>query len=601
MELRLIFLNMNRLFDFLETNAELYPNKVLFGYKENNEWKKIYFKDALVKVHNLATSLLELLGTPKEYTAEGMKKVGIISNNRPEWIMADLATQEAGAILTPIYITVGLPDLEFIIRDADIQILFVSNQEIYDRYKSVFDLFPNLKIYSFDKVTNVSNWETLLIQKSVETALEISKSAITEDTIASIIYTSGTTGTPKGVMLSHKNIVSNVKNCMSRFTFLKGDDIAFSFLPLNHIFEKMLNYVYLYRAVTIYYAESIDTIGENLKEVRPHFFTCVPRVLEKVYDKIVAKGHELTGIKKALFFWALRLAKRYDNHKNLGPWYNFQLALANKLIFSKWREALGGRVRTIISGSSALNPDLIRIFSAAHIVIMEGYGLTETSPVISVNTYENEDRHIGTVGPLIDNVEVKIADDGEIYVKGDNVMMGYYKCPEQTKETFTDDGWLMTGDIGTFVDGKYLKITDRKKEIFKTSGGKYVAPQYVENIYRSVDVINQIIIVGENKKFVSALIVPDWTVVAKKMNNDVVIPYDERDMWIKDSRLIELVKKGIEWANPKINHIEQVKQFRLLKDEWTVDNGLLTPKLSLKRKIILSRFEKEIDDIYASS
>lgn len=588
---------MKRLFDIIERNAKENPDGVAFGSKENNVWKEHLNKDVVLKIQNLACSLIQKLGLPKAYTAEDMEKIGIISNNRPEWLITDMAVQMASAIITPIYPTVGIPDLEFILEESQIKIIFVSNQEIYDRFKSVLEN-GKYKVYTFDKLDGVENWESLLIQPSSEAQLIESKNNITEDTLATIIYTSGTSGKPKGVMLTHKNIVNNVIDSMPHFHFADAGDKVLSFLPLNHIFEKTVTYIYLQKGAQIFYAESMDTIGDNLREVHPVVFTCVPRVLEKVYDKIVAKGRELSGIKKALFFWALGLAKKYDNHKNMGAWYNFQLNLANKIIFNKWREALGGSAKAVVSGSAALNPDLIRIFTAAQIIIMEGYGLTETSPVISVNTYENEGRVFGTVGPVIRNVEVKIAEDGEILVKGANVMKGYYKNEAGTKETFTEDGWLMTGDIGTFVDGKFLKITDRKKEIFKTSGGKYVAPQFVENIYRTVDSISNLMLVGAGRKFVSAIIVPDWEVVAKKLNNDQAIEMQDRKNWIHKQELIDLIQKGIEWANPKINHIEQIKQFRISADDWTIENGILTPKLSMKRKAVLEKYAREIEDIY---
>lgn len=588
---------MKRLFDIVERSATDTPNAVIFGKKEHGNWKKMYYKDVILQVHNLASSLLEMIGFPNSYTPEDQEKIAIISNNRPEWIITDLSVQEAGGILTPIYPTVGIPDLEFILNDANINIIFVSNQEIYDRFKPVLTS-GKYKVFSFDKIEGVENWESLLIQRSSESKLEQSKSKITEDSLATIIYTSGTTGAPKGVMLTHKNILSNVIDSMPHFHFAHAGEKSLSFLPLNHIFEKMIAYIYLYKGTETYYAESMETIGDNIREVQPVVFTCVPRVLEKVYDKIVAKGKELTGIKRSLFFWALGLAKKYENHKNQGPIYNLQLKLANKLIFSKWRDALGGKVKAIISGSAALNPELIRIFSAANIIVMEGYGLTETSPVISVNSFENEGRVFGTVGAPIQNVEVKIAEDGEILCKGNNVMKGYYKNEAGTKEVFTDDGWFKTGDIGTFIDKKFLKITDRKKEIFKTSGGKYVAPQFIENVYRTVDVINQIMVIGDGKKFVSALIVPEWDVVAKKLNNGKAITAPEKANWMHNQELIDLIKKGIEWANPQINHVEQVKAFRLLVDEWTIDNGILTPKLSLKRKAVMQKFENEIKDLY---
>lgn len=588
---------MNRLFDIIERNAKENPEGIVFGSKENKVWKEYKNKDVALKVNNLAASLLEKIGFPEAYNEKQMEKIGIISNNRPEWLITDLAIQMAGGIITPIYPTVGIPDLEFILEESQIKIIFISNQEIYDRFKSVLNN-GKLKVYSFDKLDGVENWESILVQPSSESQLSKSKNSITEETLATIIYTSGTSGKPKGVMLTHKNIMSNVKNSMPQFHFANPGEKALSFLPLNHIFEKMVSYIYLFKGAQIFYAENMETIGDNLKEVQPVVFTCVPRVLEKVYDKILAKGKALTGIKRSLFFWALGLAQRYDNHKNQGAWYNFQLKWANKIIFSKWREALGGNVRAVVSGSAALNPDLIRIFTAANIIIMEGYGLTETSPVISVNTYNNDGRVFGTVGPTIQNVKVKIADDGEILVKGENVMKGYYKNEAGTKEVFDHEGWLMTGDIGTWVDGKFLKITDRKKEIFKTSGGKYVAPQFVENVYRSVDSIAQLMVVGAGKKFVSAIIVPDWDVVAMKLNNEKPIGIAERKEWINKPELVELIQKGIEWANPKINHIEQVKAFRLVADDWTVENGILTPKLSMKRKAVLEKYTAEIESIY---
>lgn len=588
---------MKRLFDILERNAREHPNRTAFAKKENGKWKEYHNKDVMLKVENLAVSILNMIGLPDTYTPDKMEKIGIISNNRPEWLITDLAVQQASAVLTPIYPTVGIPDLKFILDESQIRIIFVSNSEIYERFKAVLES-GNYKVYSFDKLEGVPNWETLLVQQSSESLLVQSKTNITEDTLATIIYTSGTTGNPKGVMLTHKNIMSNVKDCMPQFHFAKDGEQALSFLPLNHIFEKTISYIYMYKGAQIYYAESMDTIGDNLKEVQPVVFTCVPRVLEKVFDKIVAKGKELKGIKRGLFFWALNLARRYDNHKNQGVWYNLQLKLANKIIFNKWRAALGGRVRAVVSGSAALNPELIRIFTAAGIIIMEGYGLTETSPVISVNTYDNNGRVFGTVGPLIQNVEVKIAEDGEILCKGNNVMKGYYKNEAGTREVFTADGWFRTGDIGMFVDNKFLKITDRKKEIFKTSGGKYVAPQFVENIYRSVDSIANLMVLGDGKKFVSALIVPDWDVVAGKINSNQPIGIADRPAWIDRPELKGLIQKGIEWANPRINHIEQVKAFRIVPDDWTVENGILTPKLSLRRKAVMEKYGDLIRTIY---
>jgi len=591
---------MKRLFDIVEQNAKQYPEEVIFGYKENGNWKKILYKDAFFQIQNVATSLLNIMGLPSSYDEHHQHKIAIISENRPEWLLLDLAIQEASAIITPIYPTVSNDDLKYILEEANIKYIFVSNNDIYNRFKKVI-ANDSFKVFSFDQIEGVENWESLNVQHSSEELLNLSKENITEDTVATIIYTSGTTGRPKGVILTHKNIYSNVKVCAPIFHMAKPWEKSLSFLPLNHIFEKMVSYIYLKINLSIYYAESLETIGDNLREVQPVVFTCVPRVLEKVYEKIVAKGKELTGIKKKLFFWALNLAKKYDNHKDMGIIYNLQLKLANKLIFSKWREALGNKVIAIISGSAALNPDLIRIFTAANIVIMEGYGLTETSPVIAVNRYENDGRYFGTVGPLVDDVKVKIAPDGEILCSGPNVMKGYYKNDKETESVFTEDGWFMTGDIGEFVQDKFLKITDRKKEIFKTSGGKYVAPQYIENMYRNCDTINQVMVVGNGKKYVGALVVPNWEYIAKQLNNNNPYTQSERNKLIHDEELRRFILKDMETVNNKINHVEQVKQIALIADEWTVDNGILTPKMSLKRKVAEHQFEKEINRIYEHS
>lgn len=418
--------------------------------------------------------------------------------------------------------------------------------------------------------------------------------------MATIIYTSGTTADPKGVMLSHKNIVSNVHDSMPAFTFAKKGERALSFLPLNHVFERTVSYIYIEAGIAIYYAESMDTIGDNLKEVKPMVFTTVPRLLEKVYERIFNTGLTLKGIKRALFFWALDLGKRFDNVNHGSLWYRIQLSIANKLVFSKWREALGGNVKAIVTGSAACQERLIRIFTAARIVIMEGYGLTETSPVISVNRFEPEDRRVGTIGPLIDNVQVKIAEDGEILCKGNNIMMGYYKHPEQTAEAM-EGGWFHTGDIGQWVEGRFLKITDRKKEIFKTSGGKYVAPQVIENKMKESSLIEQMMVIGAGRKFVSALIVPAFNNVRKALsdqNPGKTFPDNNAEL-IKQPELIALMQGVMDKYNPLFSHPEQVKKFALLPHEWTIDSGEMTPTLKLKRKVIEQKYAAEIEGMYA--
>ena len=452
-------------------------------------------------------------------------------------------------------------------------------------------------IFTFEHVPNARHWKELLDQSTPELIARIKPIAdkIRYEDLATIIYTSGTTGTPKGVMLSHRNILSNVMACIPCFP--PGKNLrSLSFLPLNHIFERMVTYLYLFNGTSIYYAESLDTIADNLKEVKPHIFTTVPRLLEKVYDKIMQKGNELTGIKRKLFFWAHGLAEKFEINKDMGALYNFQLAIANKLIFSKWREGLGNNIVCIVTGGAACQVRLIRIFTAAKIIIMEGYGLTETSPVISVNRYEESGRRFGTVGPLISGVEVKIAEDGEILCKGPNVMMGYYKRPDLTAQEITD-GWYHTGDIGTLSADHFLKITDRKKEMFKTSGGKYVAPLPIENKLKESPFVEQVMVIGAEKKFVSALIVPslpnlkDW---ARKNG----IPENSDVTLLHHPKVIELYKDLVESFNKFFNHVEQIKKFELLPHEWSVDTGEMTPKLSLKRKVVMEKYRDAIERIY---
>ncbi|MFN5606394.1 MAG: AMP-dependent synthetase/ligase, partial [Bacteroidota bacterium] len=494
-------------------------------------------------------------------------------------IMLDLAVQQIGAILTPLYPTINVNELEFVLNDAQAKVVFVNDQDLYLKVLSLKDRLPQLKfIYTFEHVANAAHWKELL-QASTPALIEqipsISARIGGED-LATIIYTSGTTGTPKGVMLSHSNVMTNVKASLPCFP--PGDNMrALSFLPLNHILERMVTYLYLYKGTAIYYAESMDTIGDNLKEVKPHLFTTVPRLLEKVYDKIMLKGNELTGTKRKLFFWAHSLAEKFEINTSLSPLYKFQLALANKLIFSKWREALGGNVKAIISGGAACQVRLIRIFTAARIVIMEGYGLTETSPVISVNRFDENGREFGSVGPFIEGVEVKIAEDGEILCKGPNIMMGYYKRPDLTTEVMQDD-WFMTGDIGTFSSRGHLKITDRKKELFKTSGGKYVAPLPIESRLKESIFIEQTMVIGADRKFVSALIVPSFPNLLDWCRQQGIQETDPA-MLCKHPRIIEHYQELIESFNKFFNPVEQVKKFSLLPNDWGVDSGELTPKL----------------------
>lgn len=591
-----------RLFDCIQYHLENTPLDDMLAGKEGGEYKKYSTEKISTLVDDLSAGLLKLEIGPGDMSEEGRDKVAILSKNRPEWMIVDLAVQKIGAVLTPIYPTININELKFVLNDARVKMAFVNDEELFLKVLSVKDQVPSLKeVYTFEHVANATHWKEIVALSSAELKEKAKAIAakIKYEDLATIIYTSGTTGTPKGVMLSHRNILSNVMACMSLFP---PGNRAMSFLPLNHIFERMVTYLYLFKGVSIYYAESLETIGDNLKEVKPHMFTTVPRLLEKVYDRIMQKGSELSGIKKKLFFLAHGLAEKFEINKKLSWGYKLQLALANKLIFSKWREGLGNELNAIITGGAACQVRLIRIFTAAKIVIMEGYGLTETSPVIAVNRYNEKQRMFGTVGPLIDGVEAKIAEDGEIWCKGPNVMMGYYKQPALTEQEITD-GWYRTGDIGTLVESpqipgrKFLKITDRKKELFKTSGGKYVAPLPIESKLQESPFIEQVMLIGAEQKFVGALIVPafstlrDW---ARKNN----INENSDEQLIHNSRVIDLFRELIDSFNKFFNHVEQVKKFELLAHEWSVTTGELTPKLSLKRKVIMEKYRDAIERIY---
>jgi long-chain acyl-CoA synthetase len=590
----------SRLFDFLYYQLEKFPKADLFTAKINNVWQPLSTQEVVNLVNKLSAGLLKLGIGGNDFTVENQDKVALISKNRPEWLILDMACQQIGAILCPIYPTTTVNELEYIFNDATVKIAFVSGEEIGEKVKSIKENVESLQnVYSFDEELDFSFWKTILTSVTDEDLklMEQVKQSIKAEYCATIIYTSGTTGFPKGVMLSHKNIVTNILNGVQSFPF--EDNIngrSLSFLPLNHIFERIVCYIFIYTAHSIYFAESMETIGENLKEVKPTVFCTVPRLLEKVYEKIMIKGAELTGVKKQLFFWAVDLANNYDNRKSGGVWYNMQLAIANKLIFSKWREGLGNNITGIITGGAACQVRLIRIFTAAKIPIYEGYGPTENSPVISVNRKEKGGTKFGTVGPIIVGQEVRLAEDGEICVKGPSVMMGYYKQPTLTAETIID-GWLLTGDIGVFEEGKFLKITDRKKELFKTSGGKYVAPQPIENKMKESPFVEQIMIIGAEEKFVGALIVPSLPNIKEWMRSQE-IPFTTNEDAVNNPKVRDLYKELIESFNKFFNHVEQVKKFELLANEWTIESGELTPTLKLKRKVIMEKFKPAINRIY---
>ncbi len=587
-------MEIKRVFDllplFLSKNAR--PDALVA--KENGTWKKYSTTDFVDYVNHLSYGLFNI-GINKN------DKIAIISNNRPEWNFADYASQQCGAISVPIYPTISLKDLIFILNDAQVKLVFVSSIELYEKVKEASQQAPSVKfIYSFNEIKDVKHWKELYENGKNNPAkdkIEQIKASIGNNDLLTILYTSGTTGTPKGVMLSHDNLLSNSFATQNLAPFQKHWT-ALSFLPLNHVYERMLNTLYIYLGLGIYYAESLETIGDNLKEIKPQVFATVPRLLEKVYDKIVAKGHEQTGIKKALFFWALDLGLKYELDGANGWWYEFQLNIANKLVFSKWREALGGNVQAAVSGGAALQPRLARVFNAAKIMVLEGYGLTETSPVIAVNSFKPQGIKFGTVGDVIDGVTVKIAEDGEILVKGPNVMLGYYNRPDATAEVMDNQGWFHTGDIGTFIDNRYLKITDRKKEIFKTSGGKYIAPIMIENKLKESSFIEQALVVGENQKYAAALIVPSFLAL-KDWCAKNHINYNSNEELITKKEVIDLIDNAIAESNKTLAPYETIKRITLLPREWTIEKGEMTPKLSLKRKVIMEANKQLVDKMFS--
>lgn len=566
--------------------------------KVNGKWAPLSTQDVSGLVNRLSAGLMKLGLSGNDMTVENQDKVALISRNRPEWLILDLACQQIGIALCPIYPTTNPLELEFIFNDAAVKYVFLSGEDILEKVNNVQHQTPSLKeVYSFDDDGIATSWKSLLENISQEDLEKVEKlkQEILPSHCATIIYTSGTTGKPKGVMLSHNNIVSNVMNSVESFPFpLHTHAKALSFLPLNHIFERMVSYIYFNSGISIYYADSLETIGEDLKDIKPQLFCTVPRLLEKVYEKIMLKGAELTGIKKKLFYWAIELGNKYDSINKGNMSYRLQLAIANKLIFSKWREALGNNIEFIITGGAACQVRLLRVFTAAKIPIYEGYGPTENSPVISVNTRKQV--KFGTVGPVLKGQQVKLEPDGEICVKGPSVMQGYYKRPDLTAETIIN-GWLHTGDIGVMEDGIFLKITDRKKELFKTSGGKYVAPQPIENKMKESAFIEQMMVVGADRKFVGALIVPSLPNLKEWMQLKGISFTTVTDA-VNHPKVLELYKEIVESFNQYFNNVEQVKKFELLPEEWTIDTGELTPTLKLKRRVIMEKFKSAVDRIY---
>lgn len=583
-----------RLFDILDNQVKTLPVKRALNTKYNGKWVSTSSEEFLEQSNQISRGLLQL-GLSK-----GDKVAIISSNNRTEWCIVDIGVLQIGGIDVPIYPTITAEDYAYIINHSESKYCFVSDQEVFDKIKSIRKECPNLKeVYSFDEIKGCKHWtEVLKLGRDAAhqpKVIAIKESVLPQD-LATIIYTSGTTGTPKGVMLSHNNIVSNVFAAQKRLPLEYGKAVALSFLPLCHIYERMLMYLYQITSTEVHFAESLETIGENLNEVNPDVMTAVPRLLEKLYDKIYGKGQTLTGFKKKLFNWAVDVGLAYEPYKKNGLAYSLKLSIARALIFKKWKAALGGNLKLIASGSAALQPRLARVFTAAGLTVVEGYGLTETSPVISVNDMREGKFRIGSVGKVVEHVRVKIAEDGEILCKGPNVMMGYYKNQELTDEVIKN-GYFHTGDIGHVDEDGFLKITDRKKEMFKTSGGKYVAPQVIENVIKQSTLIDQVMVVGENQKFPSALVQLNFEAVNEWMGN-VEKPKTAKQL-IQDQKVIDQIKDDIESANVNFAQWEKVKKFKLTDDIWSIDSGHLTPTMKLKRKIIAEKYDNLIKEIYS--
>tara|TARA_Y100000994_G_scaffold17503_1_gene13017 strand:+ start:9229 stop:11019 length:1791 start_codon:yes stop_codon:yes gene_type:complete len=589
-----------KLFELAERYHRLFPKNDMIATKRNGVMRTYSTDEYIETTNNIAYGLLNM-GIVKN------DKICIISSNRPEWSLVDMGINKIGAVNAPIYPNITREEYKYIINDCGAKIVFIGSEDIYNNIKGLDDEIECLEhIISFDEIEGVQNWLNIIEKGVVNPKKEMMKqiqSHILTTDLFTLIYTSGTTGKPKGVMLNHANVISQITTLKEKLP-IGIDDRAISFLPLCHVFERMIEYFYMFKGVSIYYAQSLETLGEDLKEIQPTIMPTVPRLLEKVYDKILAKGSELTGLKKKLFFWAVELGLKHEYNKENGFWYEFQLTIANKIIFKKWREAVGGRIRFIVSGASALQERIARIFTAAQMPILEGYGLSETSPVISVNLAHTKDAHYGTVGTVIPGVELKLVHEdgmkegeGEITIKGPNVMMGYYNKMEETNKVIDQDGWFYTGDIGRLVKGKYLKITDRKKEIFKTSGGKYIAPQVMENRFKESRLIEQIMVIGEGEKHPAALIMPAEDGLKFWCQKHNIIFSNMKEVLANRDVLAKYTKE-IEHYNSFFNPYERIKKFELIAEPWSVDGGELTATMKLRRKNILLKYQALSDKIY---
>jgi len=586
-------IEITRLFDFPYYQQENYNLDNTFTTKYNGKWQSISTSEYINKANAISRGLLRLGVQPND-------KIAVIStNNRTEWNICDIGVLQTGAQNVPIYPTISKEDYEYILNHSEATYCFVSDDTILEKLNQIKGNTQLKEIFTFEDIAGEKSWKEVLKlgeDESNQNEVEERKNAIKTDDLATLIYTSGTTGRPKGVMLSHKNVVSNVLSSEKRVPLEYGQGRALSFLPVCHIFERMILYLYQYCGISIYFAEAIDKLSENAQEIKPHVMTAVPRLYEKIYDKIYAKGADLTGIKKKLFFWAIELGLQYEPYGANGWWYEKKLSIAKKLIFSKWQAALGGELKIMVSGSAALQPRLTRVFTAAGMPVMEGYGLTETSPVIAVNDMRDGGFKLGTVGRLIDGVEVKIADNGEILVKGPNVMQGYYKDPEKTAEAL-QNGYFHTGDKGELCEDGFLKITGRTKEMFKTSGGKYIIPPLLEGQLKQSRFIEQVMVIGEGEKMAAAFIQPNFEFVREWAQRHNVTVGDNKDL-VSNPKVIERIQEEVDYANTKFGKWETIKKFELTEEEWSIDGGQLTPTMKMKRNIIKEMYKDLYDKIY---
>lgn len=588
-------MEITRTFDLLDQYREKYQMEDALAGKEQGVWVRYSEAQFIENAYLTSYGLMEL----------GVQKgdmVALIANNRPEWNFVDMGCAMAGIIMVPIYPTISQEEYEYILDDAKPKLIIVSDKALYDKIKPLSDARNIMDVYAINEVEGAKQYKEILelgdkAKDKHKDEVEKIKVSIKPEEMVTMLYTSGTTGFPKGVMISHNNLVTNFQATAEVIEIGPGEK-TLAFLPLCHIYQRMVTYFFMNKGVAIYYAENMGTIAQNIKEVKPEIFLTVPRLLERTYDVIIGKGKDLTGIKKSLFFWAVNLGHRFETNRANGAWYHMKLKIADKLIFSKWREALGGNIRIIVSGSAPLQARLARIFSAAGIDVLEGYGLTETSPVIAVNNQKKNQIKFGTVGPIIEGIEVKIAEDGEILCKGPNVMMGYFNQPELTKEVIDDDGWFHTGDIGTFEDEIYLKITDRKKEIFKLSSGKYVAPQVIENKLKESFFIEQAMVIGEYEKFASALISPNFPFLHEWASRHNIKFTDNKDL-VEMKEVADRYQQEVNEYNKSLGEHEKIKRIRLVPDEWGTATGEMSQVMKLKRRVLYERYDPIIQEIYS--